>query len=118
MLWNFLMPELSRCGIELSTIWFQQNGATAHTARVSMEVIREMFPEQAISLHRELPWPAHSPDLSACDYFLWEYLKVKVYATRQQTIDDDDFKIKIWKKFSAIPENMARRALGNLRASL
>jgi hypothetical protein len=70
MLWNFLTPELSHCGIELSTIWFQQDGATVQTARASTEVIQEIFPEQVISLHSELPWPAHSPDVSACDYFL------------------------------------------------
>jgi hypothetical protein len=38
MLWNFLTPELNH-GIELSTIWFWQDGATAHTAIASMEVI-------------------------------------------------------------------------------
>jgi hypothetical protein len=95
MLRNFLTPEMSHRGIELSTIWFQQDSATAHTARVSMEVVR---------------------DLSPCDYFLWGYLKAKVYTTRSRTIDD--LKIAIRKQISAIPENMARRALGNLLESL
>jgi hypothetical protein len=45
MLWNFLTPELSRCRIKRSTIWFQQDGATVHTARASTEVIQEMFLE-------------------------------------------------------------------------
>jgi hypothetical protein len=54
--------------------------------------------------------------LSACDYFLWGYLKAKVYTTRPRTVDD--FKIAIRKQISAIPENMAKWALGNLRASL
>jgi hypothetical protein len=36
MLQNFLTPELGCRGTELSTIWFQQDGATAHTARASM----------------------------------------------------------------------------------
>jgi hypothetical protein len=39
MSWNFITPELSHRGTELSTIWFQQDGATAHTARSSMEAI-------------------------------------------------------------------------------
>jgi hypothetical protein len=55
---------------ELSTIWFQQDGATAHTARASMEVSLEMFPQHVISLRGELPWPACSLDFPACDYFL------------------------------------------------
>jgi hypothetical protein len=69
VLWNFLKPELSHHGIELSIMWFQQDGATAHTAKASTEVIGEMFPEHIISLCSELPWPVHSPNLSACDYF-------------------------------------------------
>jgi hypothetical protein len=60
-------------------MWFQQDGATAHTARASTEVVREMFLEHVISLRGEIPWPARSPDLSASDYFLWGYLKAKVY---------------------------------------
>jgi hypothetical protein len=54
ILWNFLTPELSR-GFELLTIWFQQDGATAHKARTSIEVVWEMFPEHIISLRGELP---------------------------------------------------------------
>ena len=44
MLRNFCEPELRRRGIDLSSVWFQQDGATAHTARTSMSVLREMFP--------------------------------------------------------------------------
>jgi hypothetical protein len=53
MLWNFLTLEPSH-GIELSAIWFQQDGTTAHTAIASMEVIWEMFLEHIISLLIEL----------------------------------------------------------------
>jgi hypothetical protein len=71
-----------------------------------VEVFREMFPEDVISLRGELPWLAFSPDLSACDYFLWAYLKTKVHTTRPRTIDD--LKIAVRKQISAISENMAR----------
>jgi hypothetical protein len=64
ILWNFLTLALNHQEIGLSTIMFQQDGATAHIARASMEVIQEMFPEQIISLCGKLPWPAHLPDLS------------------------------------------------------
>jgi hypothetical protein len=70
MLRNFLTPEISRRGIELSTIWSQQDGAATYTARASMEFVRERLPQRVISLRGELPWPARSPNLSACDYFL------------------------------------------------
>jgi len=26
-----------------------------------------------------LPWPPRSPDLTPCDFFLWDYIKDRVY---------------------------------------
>ena len=45
MLHNFCEPELRRRGIDLSSVWFQQDGPTAHKARASMSVLREIFPQ-------------------------------------------------------------------------
>ena len=70
MLRIFYEPELRRRGIDLSSVWFQQDGATADTPRASMSVLREMFPQHVIYLGGDVPWTALSPDLSACDYFL------------------------------------------------
>jgi len=88
MLCNFCEPELRRHGIDLSSVWFQQDGATAHRARASMSVLREMFPQHVISGGGDVPWPARSPDLSACDYFLWVYLKSKVFSCKPRTIKE------------------------------
>ena len=67
MLSSFLFPKLDE--ITLDDVWFQQDGATAHTARDTMQLLREHFPERLISLRGDLPWPACSPDLSPCDFF-------------------------------------------------
>ena len=61
MLNNFLHPELKRHGVNVREMWFQQDGATAHTARVSMVVVRRMFPQHVISHFSDVSWP---PDLS------------------------------------------------------
>jgi hypothetical protein len=82
MLRNFLAREINRRGINQQTTWFQQDGATAHTARASMPVVRDMFPGHVISPRCDFPWPARSPDFSVCDYFLWGYLKAKVFINR------------------------------------
>ena len=76
MLRNFYELELRRRGIDLSSVWLQQDGAIAHIARASMSVLREIFPQHIISLGGDVPWPAISPDLSACDYFLWSISNV------------------------------------------
>jgi len=66
---------------------FQQDGATAHTANESMTIVRNMFPGHLISRFGEEPWPPHSPDLSTCDFFLWGYLKSRVYTHRPRTLN-------------------------------
>jgi len=63
-------------------LWFQQDGATAHTAVISIAVLRCLFPQRVISRFGDVPWPPRSPDLTAPDLFLWGYLKIKVYSNR------------------------------------
>jgi hypothetical protein len=39
MLRTFLEPELQRLGVETQTLWFQQDGATARTARTAVRLL-------------------------------------------------------------------------------
>ena len=68
MIKNFFEPALEE--MHLGNVWFQQDGATAHTARASMTVLRAKFPGRLISLRGDIPWAAHSPDLTPCDFFM------------------------------------------------
>jgi hypothetical protein len=79
MLETFLQNESNLH--QLNSLWFQQDEATAHSARISMAVLREMFPGRLISHFGDINWPARSPDLLAPDYFLWGHVKSKVYET-------------------------------------
>lgn len=79
MIQHFLTPGLRRKRINPMNVWFQQDGATAHAANASMNVVRNMFPGKLISRFGDVPWPPRSPDLSICDFFLWGYLKGRVY---------------------------------------
>lgn len=118
MLRTFLQPELRRRlrGIDRQVVWFQQDGATAHTAENSMTVLRRMFPGHIISRRGDIPWPPRSPDLTVCDYFLWGYLKSKVYVNRPQTTDD--LKIAIAQEIANIDGEMLERATRNFRERL
>jgi len=106
---NFCEPELRRRGIDLPSVWFQQDGATAHTARASMSALRKMFPHHVISREGDGTWPARSLDLSACDYFLWRYLKSRVFISKPRTIENLQQSIK--EEITAIPEQMIRRVM-------
>jgi hypothetical protein len=60
-----------------------QDGATAHTATYFINVFNEVFEDRLIS--RGL-WPARSPDLYPCGFYLWGNLKDKVYSNNPHTL--------------------------------
>jgi len=47
--------------------YFQQDNATAHTSNLALATINQVFQDRVIN--RNL-WPANSPDLNPCDYYL------------------------------------------------
>ena len=51
--------------------WFQQDGATAHTAGEVMAWLNVRFSRRLISHRSEFQWPPRSPDLSPLDFYLW-----------------------------------------------
>jgi len=57
MLRNFLRPQLRILLVNMEEMWFQQDGATAHTARASMTLVRQMFPQHVVSRFGNVPWP-------------------------------------------------------------
>ena len=85
---NYFLPELRKRGINTASMWFQQDGATAHTARASMTAVRAAFPNHVISRFGDLPWPPRSPHLSMCDFYLWGFLKSRVYAAKPRTLGE------------------------------
>jgi hypothetical protein len=88
MLNTFFFPELRALRIPLATAWFQQDGATAHCSNQNLELLEFKFGERLISRRTQRPWPPRSPDLSSCDFFLWGYLKSKVYANGLNSLQD------------------------------
>ncbi|KAJ4432028.1 hypothetical protein ANN_20642 [Periplaneta americana] len=47
MINNFLAPRLN--ALQIDQVWFQQDGATSHTAQISLQVLRQMFPGRLMS---------------------------------------------------------------------
>jgi hypothetical protein len=83
---------------------------------VSWEFLREMFPAHVVSLRGDIGWPPHSPNLTPCDFFLWDYLKAQVYQHRPQTLEA--IKEAITQEVAAIPPKMTRRVMENYRERL
>ncbi|GFX48314.1 uncharacterized protein TNCV_4613131 [Trichonephila clavipes] len=85
MITNFFIPELNNHDVE--ELWFQQDGATCHTARATIDLLKDTFGDRLISLFGPVNWPPRSCDLTPLDYFLWGYVKSLVYADKPQTLD-------------------------------
>lgn len=116
MLRQYLSAELQEFRGHNSRTWFQQDGATCHTSNMSLEVVRELFPSKVISRRANIDWPPRSPDLSPPDYFLWGYLKSRVYVNNPRTTAQ--LKQNIRQEIAAIPQETCRRVLENFRARL
>ena len=89
--------------------FFQQDGATAHTLRISMSYVHEALGEDR--LVSTGAWPPRSPDLSTWDY-LWGNLKVKVYSNNRHTIQE--LKKSIRNAVDVITLNELAKVAGNM----
>ena len=110
MLQNFFTPQLAHFPVNENTL-FQQDGATSHTARMSMNAVKALFPNRVVSRNGDITWPPRSPDLTPCDYFLCGYLKTKVFETKPRTIAD--LKQRIQDEVAAIPVEMLREIMNS-----
>jgi hypothetical protein len=69
-------------------------------------VISNRFLEHFICVQN---WPLNSPGLNICDYFLWEFLKEKIFLKKQQTILE--LRALIVQACNEIIEDMCRRVI-------
>jgi len=107
---------MQRLGVETQTLWFQPDGTMAHTARAAMRVLNEMFPVCVISQRGNIEWPARSPDLNTCDFFLWGYLKSQMYKKKPRTMVD--LKQNIRDEVATISPTMLQRVMQNFHETL
>ncbi|GFV92625.1 uncharacterized protein TNCV_1374761 [Trichonephila clavipes] len=85
MITNFFIPQLNNHDVQ--ELWFQQDGATCHTARATIDLLKDTFGDRLNSRFRSVNWPPRSCDLTPLGYFLWGYKKSLVYADKPQMLD-------------------------------
>ncbi|XP_078032646.1 uncharacterized protein LOC144467630 [Augochlora pura] len=83
MIIQFFVPKLQ--DMDVDGMWFQQDGTTCHTARETIQLLHESFPGRVISRFGDQNWPPRSCDLTPLDFFLWGFLKSKVYINKPTT---------------------------------
>ena len=78
--YHVVQGDFRRLNIQRGLMWWQQDGAPAHTSNRSINYLRGQFPGKVLSGRGDQDWPARSPDLTVCDFFLWGYLKHQIWS--------------------------------------
>ncbi|GFX59031.1 DUF4817 domain-containing protein [Trichonephila clavipes] len=83
-----VMPCLIQRG-QVANVTFMQDGATSHTANPVKALLIQTFGEDRIVSRRcRYPWPPRSPDLTPANFWLWGYLKSRVYLSDPSSLSE------------------------------
>ena len=101
--------------LNIHNFWFQQDGATAHTERETITILRAAFSGSLNSCIGDFSWTPRSPDLTSPDAFLWGYLKGKVYLNKPNTLQEiknniiEEISLINLAVLESVSENTAKR---------
>ena len=85
-------------------IILQQDGAPPHWGSHICQFLDVTFPHRWIGRDCRTPWPPWSPDITPLGFFLWGYVKVKVFST--PVPDITNLKARITDAFATATEDM------------
>jgi hypothetical protein len=90
--------------------YFQQDGATAHTANATIRYLEEFYGDRLIS--RGL-WPPRSPDLTPLDFYLFGRMKTNIFKNRIHTLED--LQAAIVRELGSIEQNELQRVFNSMK---
>ena len=90
MITDFFCPKLNDMAVDM---WFQQDGTTCNTADTTMDILHKLFQGMVMSHRGDMNWPPRLCDLTPLDIFLWDFLKLQVYANKWQSTNALKFNI-------------------------
>lgn len=96
---------------------FQHDGAAPHTTRLNLELLKEYFGTRIIARGFQemfvcgLAWLPYSPDILPLDFFLWGYIKNRIYQNNPKTLAE--LKNGIINMIKAILVAMPARSIGS-----
>jgi len=64
----------------------------------------------------DVPWPPRSPDLSSCDFFIWGYLKGRVYTHKLRNLNE--LKDAIRQEVLTIDQQLLARAMDDFKRGI
>lgn len=79
VLYRYHVVQRDLQNVERNDLWWQRDDAPAHTSNATIRYLTGQFPGRLMSKGGDWSWPQRSPDLAACDFFLWGYLKHNIW---------------------------------------
>jgi len=76
-------------------------------------MMANMFSGRLISRFGDVAWSPTSPDLSSCDFFLWGYLKGRVYTHKPRNLNQ--LKDAIRQEVLKIDQQLLVRAMDDFK---
>lgn len=99
-----MMDDVPLAIINHPEFYFQQDGAPPHFANIVRQYLNTEYGNHWIGRQGPVPWPARSPDLTPCDFFLWGEIKRRVYVEEAQSLEQ--LKNKINQAFEEVKNNV------------
>ena len=97
--------QLQLINISISyIIIFQRDGALPHCRSQVRRFLDAIFPNRWTGRDGPTPWPPRSPNITPLGFFLWGYVKDKVFST--PVPDITNLKARITDAFATITEDM------------
>ena len=116
MLRDEFWSDVVQSGMD-NELLFMQEGAPPHWGLQVRHWLDDTLPERWMGRGSpNMPWPPRSPYLTPCDFFLWGFIKSKVYATKPANIPE--LKEKIRAAFGLITVEMRQKVALEYRERL
>lgn len=121
MIRDFFVPKIRKLR-KLSKWSYMQDGARPHRTFEVFDILKEHFNGRLIALDSKsytgngIDWPPYSPDLNPLDFFLWGYLKDKIYKGKPETLLDVEKAVR--SEIRKIKPDLLKRVIDSFRNRL
>ena len=103
MLKHYVVPQLEEFQ---PWVVFQQDGALPYWGLIICDFLNETFPNRWIGRNGPTPCAPRSPNITSLDFFLWAYVKDRVYTVH----DVETLQSRIIDVLATINEEMLENA--------
>lgn len=102
-----IIPSIKALDLNFNTTWLQHDGLPAHNAKNLTSFLENAFSKRIIGLNGSIVWPSRSADLSPNSFFIWGYIKQKVYTNvHERPKNISELRAKITEVLQSITPDM------------